>query len=104
MASHSSCVAGSNCKKLLLFVWKVASGLGRLQLFLFFRYFQLAGTVAAHTKGAFTYLIHGNGRVEIAYDFTTLDKINSRQVELELNLPGRFTKVSRDRQSLAISE
>jgi len=53
----------------------------------------------AEAKGAFTYTIHGNGRVEIAYDFTTLDKINPRQVGLELNLSNRFSKVSWERQS-----
>jgi len=53
----------------------------------------------AEAKGSFTYTIHGNGRIELGYDFTTLAKIDPRQVGLELNLPDRFNKVSWERQS-----
>lgn len=58
----------------------------------------VAGTYK-EAKGSFTYTIHGNGLIEVAYKFTILDKIKPRQVGLAINLSDQFTQVSWERQS-----
>ncbi|NWK54954.1 glycoside hydrolase family 2 [Verrucomicrobiaceae bacterium N1E253] len=53
----------------------------------------------AEADGTFTYTINGNGVFAIGYQFTTLAKVDPRQVGLALNLAPEFTQVSWERQS-----
>ena len=53
----------------------------------------------AEAEGQLVYTIHGNGRFNIAYDFTTRRKIDPRQIGLALNLDGRFNTVAWERTS-----
>lgn len=50
-------------------------------------------------EGQLTYTINGNGVLKVDYDFTTLRKIDPRQVGLAVNLAGRFDQVSWERSS-----
>ncbi len=51
-------------------------------------------------KGSFTYEIHGNGKMDISYDFVTLNKENPRQVGLVMFLTKDFTTVTWERTAL----
>ncbi|MCK4564874.1 MAG: glycoside hydrolase family 2 [Verrucomicrobia bacterium] len=53
----------------------------------------------AEAEGRFVYTINGNGVFKIDYDFTTLRKVDPRQIGLALNLADRFDSVAWERTS-----